>query len=304
MKRRLLALLICSWSLSGCVVGYLTKSSYNQMKLLMSRTPIDEVLEDPKVDEATKKKLRLAKEAKEFAEKELGLTPTNNYGTFVDLGRPYVSWIVRAAPVYKLEAYLWTFPIVGSIPYKGYFNKEDALEEAKDFDPNKYDTYVRGVGAYSTLGWFDDPILSSMTTMRESDFVNVIIHETVHATIYIKSQADFNERLATFLGDLGAEMFYFKREGEGSPTVKQTRLENADGKLFSKFITQELKELRAWYSLADKKVLKSPASINTSTKVSGPPELDSASWYLGTAEQKEILKSNALPICKSPIFIF
>ena len=129
---------------------------------------------------------------------------TKNYSTFVNLHRPYVTYIVSAAPKNELKYYTWYFPIIGSVPYKGYFNEAGANGEARDLASEGYDTYVRGVTAYSTLGWFKDPILSSMLAYSDYDMVNTIIHETVHTTIYIKSNANFNERLASYLGDLGA----------------------------------------------------------------------------------------------------
>lgn len=240
-------LLLLSLSLSACQLTYMTDSAYNQLKLLSARQPIDKVLANPDLDSETKHKLLLAQQAREFAETHLNLKPTKNYTSYVELGRPYVSYIVQAAPVYELKHYLWRFPIVGAVPYKGFFSKDKALREAARFDPEKYDTYVRGVSAYSTLGWFRDPILSSMLSYDDDDLVNLIIHETVHATIYIKNHADFNERLATFVGDIGTEYFYLKQEGEDSSTLKHIQDKNHDARLFSDFISSELNSLRTWY---------------------------------------------------------
>lgn len=232
---------------SGCQMGYLMKSGYGQMKLLGSRVPVNEALEDPSLDEAKKKKLRLAQEARVFAEQELHLASSKNYTSYVELGRPYVTYVVSAAPKWELKHYQWSYPFMGKMPYKGYFNESDAVEEEKSLQKEDLDTYMRGVSAYSTLGWFNDPILSSMLRYDDYDLVNTIIHETVHATLYIKHAADFNERLATFLGNKGAELFYLKKEGAGSPTLKQIQLENADNKVFSTFISSELKLLEQWY---------------------------------------------------------
>lgn len=228
-------------------MGYLMKSGYGQMKLLSSRVPIDEALQDSKLDESKKQKLRLAQEAREFAERELHLKPTKNYTSYVELGRPYVTYVVSAAYRWELKHYQWSYPFMGKMPYKGYFNEADALEEEKELQKEDLDTYMRGVSAYSTLGWFNDPILSSMLRYDDYDIVNTIIHETVHATLYIKNSADFNERLATFLGNKGAEQFYIKKEGVDSPTLKKIRNEIEDNKTFSQFISAELKDLEKWY---------------------------------------------------------
>nr|BFD58530.1 aminopeptidase [Bdellovibrio sp. CKG001] len=232
---------------SGCQMGYLMKSGYGQMKLLGSRVPLNEALEDPNLDEAKKRKLRLAEEARVFAERELHLATSKNYTAYVELGRPYVTYVVSAAPKWELKHYQWSYPFMGKMPYKGFFNEADAVEEERSLQQEGLDTYMRGVSAYSTLGWFNDPILSSMLRYDDYDLVNTIIHETVHATLYIKHAADFNERLATFLGNKGAELFYLKKEGADSKTLKQIQLENEDNKLFSTFISSELKLLEQWY---------------------------------------------------------
>lgn len=236
-----------AWIVSGCQMGYLMKSGYGQMKLLSSRVPIEEALKDPQLETSKKKKLQLAQEAREFAEKELHLKSTQNYTSYVELDRPYVTYVVSAAPQWELKHYQWSYPFMGKMPYKGYFNEADSIDEERELQKENLDTYMRGVSAYSTLGWFKDPILSSMLSYDDYDLVNTIIHETVHATLYIKHAVDFNERLATFLGNKGAEQFYLKKEGIESPTLKQIKMENEDQALFSQFISSELKDLEKWY---------------------------------------------------------
>lgn len=217
------------------------------MKLLSRREPIEKALSSPDVPEEQKHKLRLAIEARKFAETELHFKPTKNYQTYVDLKRPYVTWVVTAAPKYKVESYRWKYPLVGKLPYKGFFTVEEAKAEAKKMADDNYDVWVRGVTAYSTLGWFEDPLLSSMLGGSDADLVSLIIHESAHATLFFKGQADFNERLATFLGNKGTELFYLRKEGEKSPTNARVKLENQDEKLFSEFISREIKELNEWY---------------------------------------------------------
>ncbi|UYL09036.1 aminopeptidase [Bdellovibrio sp. SKB1291214] len=217
------------------------------MKLLNSRIPIEEALKDPKIPDADKKKLELAQKARAFAENDLHLKPTQNYTSYVKLDRPYATYVVSAAYKWELKHYQWSYPILGKMPYKGYFNEQDAKAEAQEMQKEDLDTYMRGVTAYSTLGWFKDPLLSSMLSYKDYDLVNTIIHETVHATLYIKGNADFNESLASFLGNKGAEQYYLKEEGANSPTLAQIKKDNEDDKIFSKFISQELKELATWY---------------------------------------------------------
>jgi predicted aminopeptidase len=233
--------------LSGCLFTYLVKSGYNQLKLLSNREPIEDVIKKPDTTPKLKQKLELSLKVRDFAEKKLRLKSTDNYKTYVDIKRPFVTYIVTAAEKWQLEPKLYWYPIVGSLPYKGYFDKDDANEEAKTFDTTKYDTMVRGVSAYSTLGWFDDPILSTMIEGDDHYLVNLIIHESTHATLYFKSQADFNERLASFIGNIGTELYYLDIEGEKSKTLESLRQAEGDEKLFSEFISQTINNLRAWY---------------------------------------------------------
>ena len=234
--------------LCGCQVNYILKSAASQAELLMKRVPVAEAIDDETISPEIKRKLKLAQEARRFGETDLGLKATKNYTSFVQLDRPYVTYVVSAAPREKLIHHLWKYPLLGELPYRGYFNEPDALAEADSLKRKGLDTYVRGVSAYSTLGWFRDPILSSMLSYKDHELVNTIIHETVHATLYIRSEADFNERLATFIGNKGTEMFYLRTEGERSPTLERIRRENHDDKLFSEFISAELTALEAWYA--------------------------------------------------------
>lgn len=234
-------------SLSACQISYLVKSAYSQIDLLNRRVPIEKVLQDPSLSEDTRNKLILVQEARQFAEQNLGLAHTNNYTSFVQLDRPYVTYVVSAANRFQLEPYNWTYPFLGSLPYKGFFDLEGAKEESTNLIEKGFDTYIRGVTAYSTLGWFADPLLSSMMQYQNYDLVNTIIHETVHATIYVKSEADFNEALAAFIGTKGTEAFYLQKEGANSQTYMAMKNDAADEVLFAQFMNKELQALKAWY---------------------------------------------------------
>ena len=240
-------LLLSTLLFSSCQLTYILKNAHQQFSMMTTRQPISEMLKDENLDADKRKKFELSEKARRFAFEDLQLRKTQNYATYIDLHRPYVSWVVHAAYKWELKNYLWSFPIIGDVPYKGYFSEDEAKQEAADMEQLGYDTFYRGVSAYSTLGWFTDSLLSSMLAYKEHDLVNTIIHELTHTTIYVKSNADFNERLASFIGAKGTELFYKKYEGEHSPTLATINSENADDGLFSGFITHELDELKKWF---------------------------------------------------------
>ena len=251
IRLRLAISLVALMGLSGCSLGYLIRSGYEHGRILSHRVPIHKTIGSSEVDSETTRKLKLAMEVKEFSEKNIGLRISKNYTSYVKLKRPYVSWVLRVAPVDRLENHTWWFPIVGSVPYKGFFKEKETLAEARKFDPKKYDTYIRGVSAYSTLGWFQDPILSTMIDYEDHHLVELIIHENVHATIYIKNNTAFNERLASFIGQEGTKAYYAQKNKD-HPRLEIIDNEAHDSLLFSQFISREIKELRRWYTEQEK----------------------------------------------------
>jgi predicted aminopeptidase len=249
MLKKFLAATTCAFFLSSCQIGYYFSSGINQWKMVNTREPIEVALKKHPFTEEQKNKILLSQKARIFAFEKLKLKETKNYSTYIDLGRPFVTWVVQAAEKWEMKNYEWSYPVVGKMPYKGFFNEADAKEEAEVMREKGYDTYVRGVSAYSTLGWFQDSLLSSMLRYKEHDLVNTIIHEIVHTTIYIKNNADFNEKLAVFIGAKGSEMFYRDLEGEHSKTLELIKNENADDVLFAKTNTPKRTNVnakRAW----------------------------------------------------------
>lgn len=238
--------------LSSCQMGYYFSSGINQWKMVNTREPVDEALKKHTFTEEQKNKIILSQKARLFAFEKLKLKETKNYSTYIELGRPYVTWVVHAAEKWEMKNYEWSYPIVGKMPYKGFFNEAEAKAEAESMREKGYDTYVRGVSAYSTLGWFQDSLLSSMLRYKEHDLVNTIIHEITHTTIYIKNNADFNEKLAVFIGAKGSEMFYKELEGENSKTLALIKNENEDDALFAKFVSEQITSLNDWYTIHKK----------------------------------------------------
>lgn len=237
--------------LCSCQLNYLLHVGYNQLSILNSGESIDDILSSERVTTEQKRKIELSQEVRIYAFEKLKLKKTKNYSSYVDLKRPYVTYTVSASEKWKFEPYLWSFPIIGKAPYKGFYKESLAKKEAEELKKADFDVSVRGVSAYSTLGWFSDPLLSSMLNYSEQQLVNTIIHELVHTTLFIKDNINFNERLAVFVANKGTELFYLDKEGPNSKTLKIIQDENHDDELFSAFITKELTQLKKWYEKFD-----------------------------------------------------
>lgn len=222
-----------------------------QLSILSNREPIKKILASGQLNEKQKQKLELTLSTKKFAVEVLKLKPTQSYSSYVQLDREYVTYLLRVAPAFEFKSYTWSFPFAGKFPYKGFFSLKEAKEEAEKFPTSEFDTYIRGVAAYSTLGWFNDPLLSPMLRYRDFDLVSTVIHECIHETLFIKDNTSFNEKLANFLGDKGAEIYY-RSIPDGDEVLNKLAAENKDKKLFSKFITQEIKNLKKWYKEQNK----------------------------------------------------
>lgn len=198
----------------GC---YIVRQAVGQAGILLSQRDIRGMLADPDVPHATKEKLRLVRDIKEFGERVMGLTPSPNYESYYDTeGRP-ITWIVSACPRDSFRPYTWWFPIVGDVPYKGFFKREDAIDEARGLAAEGYDVAVGPAAAYSTLGYFADPVLSTMLGQPEEDLSSLLLHELTHGTVYVPGATDFNEGLASFVGWQGALEFARWRRGSDSP---------------------------------------------------------------------------------------
>lgn len=195
--------LIALFATASCqhsMPNYLTSQGLQQGSLFIHARPIPEVMHDPLTDPVTKKYLQLSQEVIKYASLNFKMKTGRNYTHFVQLKEPYVTHVVVAAEPDKLEAHLFKYPIFGSLPYRGYFKKSDALEFAETLKLQGLDVYVRPVSAYSSTGWLPDPVLSSMMRSRV-ELIEVLFHELVHLQFYLPNQADFNEAFATWFAE-------------------------------------------------------------------------------------------------------
>lgn len=191
-------LLVTAVLAGGCsTAGYYAQSISGQMQIWRETRPIETVLVDPDVAEEVKRKLRLALDIRRFAVEELGLPDNDSYTEFVDLERPFVVWSVFAAPELSLEPEEWCFLVVGCVTYRGYFDKADAEDFAGEYAARGFDVYVGGVPAYSTLGWFDDPVPNTVLDYPDEEFAGLIFHELAHQTVFAKGDTVFNESFAS-----------------------------------------------------------------------------------------------------------
>lgn len=198
------------------LVIYGIRQGKGQLNIIWNARPVEEYLQNPQFPDSLKAKLVLINEVRRYAIDSLGLKDTKNYKTLFDQKGEEIMWVVTASEPFRLKAKEWTFPILGAVPYKGFFNKQRAVTLRDELQKEGWDVSIRNPGGWSTLGWFTDPILSKMLERNEGDLANLIIHEMSHATIFVKDSIDFNENLATFIGDRGAEKFLIHKYGTGS----------------------------------------------------------------------------------------
>ncbi len=194
----------CAVLLAGCdSLAYFGQAAAGHWDLLQNREPIVDLVAAPSTDAGLKQKLSLILEARTWAAEELGLKTGEAYSDFVALDRPYVVWNVVAAPEFSVAPTQWCFPIAGCVSYRGYFNEADAQQYVEELKRQGYDTYVGGVEAYSTLGWFDDPVLSTFIKRSDTSLVALVFHELAHRTLYVKNDSTFNESFATLIEQEG-----------------------------------------------------------------------------------------------------
>ncbi len=230
----------------GCSPGYVLRAGYEEAKILWRRESIEHVLQRGDLDPATRAKLELVLAVRGFARDSLQLHVDGSYATFARVDADQVVHVVTAAYRLRLEPYTWWFPIVGRVPYKGFFSRAAADEEAGSLEASGYDTYVRPSVAFSTLGWFADPLLSNLLRYDRSTLANVIIHELLHNTSYLAGQAEFDESFANFVGLRGA-MAFFAAHGDTEGYASATTAWD-DSVRFSDFLGRFTSRLRDAYA--------------------------------------------------------
>ena len=191
-------LLLLVAGLTGCqTAGYYKQAIQGQYQVLKNRRLMSELIADPQTPASLKEQFQLILKLREFATTELKLPVNGHYQSYVDLHRRYVVWTVHAAPEFSLQPKTWWYPVVGSLKYRGYFSERDARHYAGTLTGKDFDVYVDGVEAYSTLGWFKDPVLNTFINHREPELAEIIFHELAHQREFVRGDTDFNEAFAT-----------------------------------------------------------------------------------------------------------
>jgi predicted aminopeptidase len=236
---------------SACSPGYVLRGAWEEGKILSRRRPIVQVIADQRTTPETRAKLELVLAARGFARDSLGLRTGQSYTLYSEKKSDTLATVISAAYKDRFRAKTWWFPIVGSVPYKGYFHEEDARREAAKLEAQGFDTYMRPTSAFSTLGWFNDPVLSTLLRYDEVSLGNTVIHELLHNTYFAAGKISFNESLANFVGGRGAIEMFCRRDGPDAPTCRRARQEWDDDLVFGFFMSELIHDLESLYARTD-----------------------------------------------------
>jgi predicted aminopeptidase len=203
---RIFISLLALLCLPGCeTLSYYAQAVGGHLGVMARAQPVASVIADPATPGTLRERLELARSIRDYATRELALPDNGSYRSYADLGRPYVVWNVVAAPEFSLEPVESCFPVTGCVPYRGFFAREDAETHAARLRSAGNDVNVRGVPAYSTLGRFDDPLLSTFIRYPDAELARLIFHELAHQRLYVKGDATFNESFAVAVERVGVQ---------------------------------------------------------------------------------------------------
>lgn len=215
--------------LGGCATaGYYAQSVGGHLSLMAKRQNVDILVEDPSTPPELKEKLTRAEAIRTFAIQELALPDNGSYRTYVDVGKPYVTWNVVATPTLSLTAKTWCFPVAGCVSYRGYFDEADARAYGDELAAENMDVAVVGARAYSTLGWFDDPILNTVLFDAEYRFAGTLFHELAHQRLYVAGDSSFNESYAVAVEREGVRRWLARDSTPGMQEAYERERERRD----------------------------------------------------------------------------
>ena len=230
---------------SGC---YTLKQGTTMLGYLGRAIPLDKLMQADNASEDDKLFAGRVESIRRFAMEELGLKESKNYTRYVELDRNYLAAVVSASAKDSFTRRQWWFPVVGHLPYKGFFNVEDARKERAKLEKKDLDVWIRGVDAFSTLVWFRDPLYSYMKNYSDLDMAVLIIHELLHATVFLKNHVQFNEELAEFVGNEGGRLYMENIHTAGDSVSANADDGRSDSANYQVFIRGLIAELDALYN--------------------------------------------------------
>ncbi len=258
-----LLLTVFTLLLAGCQSsGYVWQAIKGQWEILSQRQPINQLVNDDQTPEKLKEKLRYVLEIREFAEEQLGLPVEQAYSEYADLHRPYVVWNLFVAQELEMKSQSWCYPVAGCVAYQGYFDQMDAEAARLIWEQDNFDTYVGGVSAYSTLGWFDDPVLNTFIGYDRIALAALLFHELAHRKLYIKNDTTFNESWATAVEQEAVQYFVSYQSStfgskeqshsfqiSASEEIQQYQRRFRERQLFVNMIQATVQDLKELYAL-------------------------------------------------------
>jgi len=219
-----------------------------QLHVIRHARPVAEILNDPRFPDSLKVKLRMTQRIRRYAIDRLGMKDSGTYTKIYDQQGKPVLWVITACPPFSMEEHLWDFPLLGNMPYKGYFDCARGLAEADELRGQGMDVSYSPVSAWSTLGWFEEPLLSNMLLRSEGELAELLIHELMHATAFHSGRTDYNENLATFAGERGAEAYLEAYYGSASPQLRTYRELLEDEMAFGLHMVEACQRLDGLYA--------------------------------------------------------
>ena len=270
-------------------VRYITRAGLEETRILRAREPIEDLVADRALDPVVRQSLRLVLESRDYAAR-LGLNAKETYTTYADVGRDTLLLVLQAAPRDCICPYTWKYPIVGRIPYKGFFDLEAGRRAADELAAKGYDVYLRPSAAFSTLGWFNDPLLSTALTRDSVELAALVFHEIAHNTVYVKSATPFNESFAQFVGYRSAESFFRERGDSANARTAADRLH--DEMVLGEFYAELVARLDTLYaSRPDSAALergRAEAGAWARARLTGPVGARFRSFRIGNLPERPV----------------
>lgn len=272
---------------TGCASpGYYLHAISGQIEILNKRRPVEEVLSDPATTPQTRQQLELVQRLRDFASRELHLPVNHSYRSYADLERPFVVWNIFAAPELSLEPKQWCFVFAGCVSYRGYFARDKAESFAIDMKQDGHDTYIGGVPAYSTLGWFNDPVLNTFINRSEADLAGLLFHELAHQVLYVSGDTAFNESFATVVELEGVKRWFEKHGTVQQAQAYQEKIQRREQ--FTALVLKHKAQLAEIYASnlndaekrsAKARVFEKLRSNSTTMKASWGGQTDYDKWF-------------------------